>query len=523
MDTWGKITKKRKFKFYNYFALAGQEQSFWWFSECPEGWRLQKKSRAMEVIPTEDDFLFRVNLVDAYAPVVLGKNRTIEFAFQVGPVRPRLKNWRKYTAVWWEAKPALSKLVKKTGLEPLVCHWPFSVKGSCYGNKHSKAYNRAGRKAFNVPAPEDPKGFVEWVKETKDAGGNVCPYINTDNFELLWGPGSTPKYRKEWAGSPVPSKIPELTTNGFHPHNGHRVCYWSDSWQDYYVYTLSKLMDKYKFDGYYCDNTDSKACSNPDHPASHKPYVDDDGKSWARRPMFKAREFYKRIYKAIKKVNPNAVFFVNGGWPPYSFFDLAVTPEYLNRLAGKEQFWTGFVTPEDMQGCIFRGHQVGTMKLGFPAYGGKNLSEAAARANISLMAMGDTLTFFEIMVNGKAMHDLNKLKSKFKIWEAKWIPYWKNSEIVTCDKNGVFPTVYSKKDEVLIFISNPKNKQSVDTTVSFIPEKVFPVSGRITAVDAETGKPVELTHKMVLNINCYMFKIPVKAHDYRAVIIKNNK
>jgi hypothetical protein len=282
-------------------------------------------------------------------------------------------------------------------------------------------------------------------------------------------------------------------------------------------------MEKYKFAGYYCDNTDSKACTNPAHPDSHKPYIDDDGKSWSRRPMFKAREFYKRIYKAIKKVNPEAIFFVNGGWPPYSFFEFAVTPEYLNRLAGDEQKWPEFVSPEDMQGCIFRGHQLGTQKLGYPAYSGKNISEAAGRAYLATMIMGDTSSSFEVMINGKAIHDFNTLKGKFKIWEAEWIPYWENGQIVSCDSKDLYLTVYKKTDEVLIFISNPKDKWQADAKISFTPEKVFPITGKLTAYDAESGTKVDLDHKMVLNTNCFSFKISVNAQDFRAIIIKNNK
>jgi hypothetical protein len=517
MDTWGSITKKRKFKFYNTFSLAGTDISWNWSCDAPENWRLQRRSRALETIPSEDDFIFRVNFIDAYSGVKAGRERRIVFAFQPGPFRPPLKNYRQYTALWWEAKPALLKRVKATGLKPMVCLWPFSLKGTAYKGRDFE-YARASRVGFNYPWPENPKNFRTWMKETHEAGGLVCPYVNTDNYDLDWGPGSG-KYQKEWAGQPVAAKRPP-STNGFRPKYGQPVCYNTKTWDDFYVWLLVKAMKEFGYDGYYSDNTWSKACKNPEHPESHKAYVDEDGHKWPRIPLMKTRNLYKRIYKAIKKVKPDALFFVNGGGSPLSFWDFRLTAEYLSRVAGAEQLWSEFVNPEDMKGGFLRGHQFGTMRLVLPQCAGKNLKASGARSLLSILLMGDTLSQFEVTAHQLTLVNFDKLKGDFKIWEAEWGPFWKSGSYLNCDAKNVYLTLYKKPDEALIFVSNPNGGKAADVKVSVDLAKVFPEAGKYSAFDPESGKTLALTSAMVLNDTMHMFTVKVKPHDFRAVVIK---
>ena len=127
------------------------------------------------------------------------------------------------------------------------------------------------------------------------------------------------------------------------------------------------------------------------------------------------------------------------------------------------------------------------------------------------------------MINGKAMREFNILKAAFEIWKAKWIPYWENKKLVTCGQKGIYLTLYTKKSEVMIFASNTQNPKTVATKISFCPDKVFSANPKLKAYDAENGKEIKLDHKMVLDENFYSFSLPVKAHDFRAIIIKNEK
>ncbi len=515
MDTWGTLTKKRKFKFYNTFSLTGTDVSWNWSCDAPENWRLQRRSRALEVIPSEDEFTFRVNFIDAYAGVKVGKERKIVFALQPGPFRPPLKNYRRYTALWWEAKPALLKRVAATGLKPMVCLWPFSMQGTVYKNSLPE-YARASRVGFSYPWPEDPKAFRTWMKETQAAGGLVCPYINTDNFNLDWGAGK--KYQAQWAGAPIPEKRPP-TKNGFRPKYGQAVCYHAKSLQDFYVWLLVRAMQEFGYDGYYSDNTWSKACKNPAHPASHQGWTDEDGRKWPRIPLLETRNYYKRIYKAIKKIKPDALFFVNGGGSPLSFWDFRLTAEYLSRVAGSEQLWSEFVKPEDMKGGFFRGHQFGTMPLAFPQCAGKNLSAAGARSLLSILVMGDTVTQWEVTAHQLTLVNFDKLKGAFKIWEADWVPFWKSGSYLNCASKNVYLTLYKKPDAALIFVSNPNGGKTTEVKVSVDLAKVFPRTGSYSAFDPESDKAVPLTSAMVLNDTMHMFTVQVKPHDFRAVVI----
>ncbi len=520
LDTWGKIEEKRGFPFYNTFAISGTKYSWHWSSDCPENWRLQRRNRALEVEPTADTRIFRVHFIDAYAPIEIGTERKITFGLQAGPFRPPLKDWRKYEALWWEEKPFSVTKVKSAGLEPLICLWPFSTKGTAYrGPEHSDAYKRAARMAFNVPWPEDPEKFRSWMKETQEAGGLVCPYTNTDNFDLNWGPGSG-KYRDEWAGVKLPEKIPEESTNGFRPKHGFRVCYHSDSWQDYYTWILVKALKEFNFDGYYVDNVSSKACKNPDHPDSHHPYVDEDGREWPRIPMMKARDFYVRLYKAVKEVKADAPFFANGASSPFTIWDFNLTLEYLSRVAGSEQYWTEFAKAEDLKGTFFRGHQVGCMRLVFPQYAGSNLTPEATRAMIAVLTAADTVNYWEVSSHTATLQKFNELKGRFKIWEAEWLPFWENSELVQCDVADVVSTIYRKEGDMLLVLSRlggDKDGKSAPVPVSINSSKLFGDINSLQAWDAETQKSLSLKSNMVLNDTFHMLELELNPHDFRAV------
>lgn len=527
--TWGQATRDRKFPHSTFFTVSGKKCSLMFLSECPENWLLQRRSAVYQLFPGEDDFTFQVNFIDVYRKTAVGKRR-IEFGLVWGPARPSRPDWRQYTALWWEARPDRVKKVSELGLKPLVTVWPFSLRGEVYseenlqkrhGEEMARAYARASRVSFNIPLPENPDAYSQWLAETRAAGGLITPYVNADNFDPEKGAGSV--YKEEWSGKPLPETI-DRHGNGFAPQNGGYVCFQSQSWADYYVYTLTEAMKTWKYEGYYIDNCGSHPCKNPNHPKSHQPYQDSFGKNWERDPLFTARMLYLRLYRAILKVNPDAVFYVNGGFY-YPFWDFSLTAEYLSRLAGNEQIWPEFVTVADTKGEFFSGRQSGTRKMLMAQYSGKNAGDTLpTRSTIAATIPGDLAVHWEITGSSQAFLDFDALKAKFRIWDAEWIPHWENKDYLNTSSENVLLTLYKKPDEALIFVSNAWNSDERAVDINLVTEKLFSHwGGELQWEDMETGNALDSTRGMFLDQHVQTCKILVQARDYRALRCSKKK
>ena len=512
--TWGQVKKKQNFPFMNYFNISGHDVSFTFLAECPYEWYLQRRSQAIQLEPSEDSLLFRVNFIDVFGKTILGK-RTLDFGMLWGPSRPPCKDFRKYQTLWWEAQPRYVAEKAKLGLKPMVLLWPFSITGKAYAARANTPYGRASRVSFNVPEPENPGHFREWMKETQDAGGLVCPYINTDNFDPTKGAGK--EYLKEWAGKPIPATF-QKSDSGFAPRDGFYVCQRSSTWADYYVYTLVRLMKEYGFDGYYIDNCACHACENPNHGSECKPYLDESGRAWSRKPIFEARSIYLRIFRAVKKIKPDAVFFVNGG-SYYPFWDFTSTAEYLTRIAGDEQLWPEFMERKDMEGGFFRGQQYGPLKLVYPAYRGRNINPKATRAMMSVLFAGDPV-FWHSLCNTTPIDTFDQIRSKFKIWDAEFLPYWKNKKYVATSIPDIELTLYRKPNDALLIVANPWRKEAQTAVVSVMANQIFPgYNGRIKAVDAENQTVLEQTSGMYFENRTDILTVPVNGMDYKLILI----
>ncbi len=504
-DQWGIIKGKKNLPFLTAFGLSGRNSSFIWIAEYPRTWYLQRRNQVLQIDPTEDVYNFRVNFIDAYGKAKLS-GRELEFALMWGPMRPPRKEWRRYHEIWWEAEP--NKLKKlNPEMRHMVLWWPFSLKGKGYAKYAGTPYGRASRVSFNIPQPENPEAFSSWLKETKDAGGLVCPYVNADNFDPSQGTGK--KYYREWAGKPIPAELVQ-SNSGFTPGDGFYVCFASKTWADYYVYTLAELFSKWGFDGYYIDNCATHVCQNPEHEECRH-YVDELGRKWSKMPYFAARMLYLRIYKEIKKRNPEAVFFTNGS-RTLPWWDFLSSNEAVGNVKG---FWSDLIKPGEMEGFAWSGRQTGSPTLMF-AHG--NTTPDKTRDYMALAFLGDSITPWYMGDTSEWEKFANNILVPLKLWEAKFIPYWENQEMVSVSDKNVLPTLYVNKDKALLILSNPWGK-TADITVTVNPEHIFGRSGKADIVNAETKEELKSTLKMVYEKSYYDFTVKVGSKDFVLILI----
>ncbi len=509
-DMWGTIDGKRNFPFLTNFHLSGRNTSFAWLAEYPQDWYLQRKSQALQVIGGDDEYLFKVNFIDAYGQTRVG-GRELDFSILWGPVRPPRHESRRYHEIWWEAEPG-ELLSISPEMRPCVLVYPFSLEGEAYKQHKGTPYGRAGRKSFGMPDPENPQGFKEWVKQAQGARGLVCPYINADNFNPLDPDGK--KHLTEWGGAVIPETFTQAE-DGFSPLYGFAACFSSRDWADYFVWKAKELFTEYHFDGYYVDNCAPRVCTNPAHGACES-YVDELGKKWSKNPFHASRELYLRLFRIIRAIDPEAVFFVNGG-SVYPFWDFVMSSEAVGNVGG---YWSDVVKPEELEGnLILSSRQLGP---GMFVYSTRDDTPEKTRDLIGLAVINDTTSCWYVnSTEWKKIAD--NVIVPYQLWNAEFIPFWSNSPMVSTTDKNVYPTVYRCADNAraVIFLSDPWGEDN-EITVTVNPGELFPgYTGKIVVENVETKAIIPSTLRMVLERKYEDFKVKVKRRDF--VIISVSK
>ena len=208
----------------------------------------------------------------------------------------------------------------------------------------------------------------------------------------------------------------------------------------------------------------------------------------------------KRIYKALKKRNPNAVF-IGHAFPPFvPFSDLVIDGEVLRRLAGDKQYYTRFVKPEDCAHFYFSSRVDGSAKSLLPEYYGDFYTGPGAPkatcAMLSFLWMTDMSVWFQ-GCNAKVL--LNRFvhpRGAFGVHEAEYLPYHRQKMALPDSKN-VYCTVFRKKEKVLIAVSNWNQEAAKGTLIinlgELFPGKSAEALRQLHAFEGDTQSPLKMS------------------------------
>lgn len=295
------------------------------------------------------------------------------------------------------------------------------------------------------------------------------------------------------------------------------------SFPDYRVWSFDYLFKQLRIDGYYYDNQIFRPCKNPDHK-DHR-VVDDKGNEVEITPLLVVRETYKRIYRALKKQNEQAIIVGHESLVAYPFVDIAIGLEAMLPLAGDKNYYTSFMGPDDCRGSYFRGHQRGIPFLWLPEYRGKmqvgEESVRAGRAMLSLLWLCDA-QYWAAWANMGVLHKDLSVRGRFKIWQAKWHPFW-NQHYAFPEQEDVKVAVYQKPEASLLFISNPgKNAYKKATIAINVGDGMFGPRVDLRELeirDAETGHIIEGQRWPAEDKMFYNIELDIPDQDFRIVVI----
>jgi len=306
------------------------------------------------------------------------------------------------------------------------------------------------------------------MRDAAKLGMNICLYSQMNISS------AAPEF-EEW-GNEFSGEIPMMAgmTRSNPPQSIYGCCK-ASSWADFYVWKWTQMAKDWGVNGMYLDGTYAPTlCRNPYH--SHA-YIGSDGKTRLTNPIRAAREFMKRMVRSLRTVQPN-FFFLNHGFYPFS-------SQFSNFGMSGEGFW--FV-PANTELSLDYIRAVYSRQWGTPMefYPGPVLQQSyvlplALAHGIGMWSpSGDYVAAFKTPVW--------QVWEKFGIEDASFVPYWRNSPLVTSSSSDIVATYYQKPHNVLLAVATNKRVKPSATVTLDLPG--LGIDAKSLSIETGTGSPI---------------------------------
>jgi hypothetical protein len=272
----------------------------------------------------------------------------------------------------------------------------------------------------------------------------------------------------------------------------------SQSWGNFYCYKFNQYFKRSTENGMYQDFGHPILDSNPLHGSG---YVK-DGKRYPTYSIFKYHELNKRLYRLAMQYESaeRPIFFIghSGGsycLPHGNFWQMVVDGEYFGGVIGKTQPYLDFLNPDRMR-AEMSGKQFGVIFNFIPVRGGYTDKDDNSKYTEELMAAlvpHAVLWGWHAFINRKVQYKVLGAYKRFGFTGIEeFLPYWKNSDYITCSDAKVHCSLLVKPGKVLVNIGN-FSKQAEKATLRLNLKKLGYDAGQVSMIDAITGNPVEIS------------------------------
>lgn len=251
-----------------------------WFAEDFRDWFFVQRENLIQVVPQKDNVVLRVNLISA--PYTVNSLKTFTFGLQATPMRPRPADWRNW------------HLSNTDDGEKGAINWTWDWGPTAYCFSHDSEFVRAWvEKNWKQKRPVVPISSLRYY---------AAFYLNHPGRGIPNHPKNgliTPEYKlwgKEWEVSPLTVPFDVVKDHYRKDYCLASACI-ASSYQDYYVFTVNRMIEKAGINGLYLDQP-LKNCGNATHGCG---YLDCQGVWQGRFLIFSARETLKRLRRIFQE------------------------------------------------------------------------------------------------------------------------------------------------------------------------------------------------------------------------------
>ncbi len=494
--------------FASLFWVGDHDVCFCYASDSDKGWLIRDDAPAVEAWREGEQLVLWLNFVDKEFD--LKTPRTLEFAFQAGPLKPLPDGWRGIQDI---AHPtdAPVKLVQTGGS----------------GNAMP-----GGGLCFIHPGvtPEEQKRSRDYLEKLAAGGDKMVvgytywPMVpkgfpETRVFRGEWGID-----RQAWEAAAGPDPQNSLWKSRFFGDDKERYVYFDTggrpSYVDFLTYAYDLALEQTPICGTYDD------CGYP------KPIYDEelgfgftreDGRKIWSSGLWNYRERWKRAaYVNSQHKRPNLLsdsqhchaHFM----PAYGFIGMWRPCEhgYYNPFEDRDNL--DFYGSLDRYAAYNPSKQFGQAgQIGMSSPKGRQGDPEVFAKDTRCMMMLAMLNDQDLgswntgARDSKVIGDLRLARNRIKPWEkdVNFIGYWESKDLVKAEPDSVKVSLYQRPDGVLLVVGNVGDQP---VTAKLYPQKRLIEMFRYMCLDAETDEAIQwkdLSH----------WEVKVNRHDLRLILL----
>lgn len=395
--------------FTHYFWLGNEERGLSWYAERDQDWEHSADRPAIEVTRAGEEMRATVRLLATETGVT---SRHYGFGMMATPVRPQPEGVR-----GWRMTPA-----RGANIDII---WP----------------NDAFR-WYGHPEPLDAERLAARVKAIQDTGGKSIPYINL-NFASAGIP-EWQFYGSRW-GDPARVVTPSDVAAMGYASMG--TCPAVRDWQDYILWRINEMIDRFGVDGIYID------CWCPyDCQAGPCGWKDSAGKIHPTRPIRAYREIIRRVCALFHEKRPDPTLMVHMSsevvMPMLSFTDTLLDGEQWGGNALKDDYLP--LMPPDRFRAEFMGRNHGPVDFFLPEFRDPNVT--AGTRNLAPYLLLHDVNPWPIWSDAAIWNQVYDAVDAAGIVSARFLPYWQ--EPVATAPDGVLVSGYASEKGAVLAIMN---------------------------------------------------------------------
>lgn len=482
-------------------------------AEHAHTWKNRDANTQLQLVRENGTWVLRAVLADK--SFTLDKPLTLEFGFQVTPVKrvhPDYRKWRVSNWVHFQEKHSAEENVEL--LVPFVPYW-------------GKVFDFRGEVSY--PFPRESLNKKTFNRVYNGIKTSEFPYYQLHGF---WYP--SPEFRQfgyEWLTTDT--LTPPLAPN-LNDQRVMNVCQGARTLQDVILYGLDQLQKQANPRGYYFDCSQPRSCSNIEHGCG----VTVDGVRLATMGIRGTRQLLKRIYTHLKEQRPDGIImFHNSGqvtMPVHGFADLLLDGENFNGILFKNRGYEERLKP-DTYLAEYVGRNLGAVVALLPEFvfpgdlrravaAGKKLTTEQQKYYDELTRHSNYLFGLTLLHDSAIWWSALSLESTRKHYailkemdyasgKHRFIPYWNNGEAVRNKlHNADYASFYLASGEVIAVLMN-YGKDSDFIELELNPEKLGLTGTRFSVENLFNPERVSLdSGKLRLEA--------IPSYQYRAVRIK---
>lgn len=448
-----------------FFWLGNEQRGLSWYVESARNWRPATNKPTIEVVPDGSEVRVIVRLIAE--PSTIEGELAYGFGMMATPSSPRSK-----TARHWRMAPAVRPTFDIV--------WP----NDCL-------------KWYGYPEPVDADKFRERVRAAHAQHIQVVPYVNL-NFMSAGAP-EWQYFGSRWA-DPARVVTPSDVAAMGHPSMG--TCPAVRDWQDFILFRINEMIERYEIDGIYIDCWSPFACS-----VGACGVPDATGKVHPTWPIRSYREILRRVDALFHEKRPNPLIMVHMSSevviPMLSFTDTILDGEqFASDKLGDDYL---DILPPDKFRAEFLGRNWGPVAFFLPEFRGA--AAASGTPNLAAYLLLHDVQPWPIWSDTATWNRLYDQLDAHGFADATFLPYWSGSGVRA--PSQVLVSTFAGTKEAILAVVN--NGEATEATIELDLQRLG-LSRIDSASDVLTNEALKVANATVV--------IPLARHQGRVLLVR---